>query len=43
MLLTVIFAVTAIICAFGWIINKIIAKGTLLYIIEECGKAPDSA
>jgi hypothetical protein len=39
-ILTLIFAVTAIVCAFGWLINKIIAKGALFYIIEECGKAP---
>ena len=38
--LTLIFAVIAIICAFGWIINRIIARGAILYIIEECGKAP---
>lgn len=39
-LLTILFVVTTIICAFGWLINKIIAKGALLYIIEECSKAP---
>lgn len=39
-MLTLIFAGATIICAFGWLINKIIAKGALLYIIEECGKAP---
>lgn len=39
-MLTLVFAVTTAICAFGWLINKIIAKGALLYIIEECGKAP---
>ncbi len=38
--LTIIFAVTTIICAFGWLINRIIVRGTVLYIIEECGKAP---
>lgn len=39
-MLTAIFVVTTLICAFGWLINKIIARGTLLYIVEECGKAP---
>ena len=41
-MLALIFAVTTIICGFGWVVNKIAAKGALLYIIEECGKAPVS-
>lgn len=39
-MLTLVLAVTTAICTFGWLINKIIAKGALLYIIEECGKTP---
>lgn len=41
-MLTLVFAATTVICAFGWLINRIAAKGALLYIIEECGKAPVS-
>lgn len=39
-MLTLIFVVATIVCAFGWLINKIVADGALLYIVEECGKTP---
>ena len=39
-MLTIVFAVAAVICAFGWLINKIAARGAVMYIIEECGRAP---
>lgn len=41
-MLTVFFGGLAIICAFGWVINRIVAKGLILYIIEECGRVPVS-
>ena len=39
-ILTLILAIATIVCAFGWLINRIVAKGMILYTIEECGKAP---
>lgn len=40
-MLTLVCAVVAIVCAFGWYCAKVSVMGLVIYIFEKYGTAPD--